>query len=108
MIRGDTKQLKFKIKKGETYIVGSDYDEVEVQFNNQYHVQSVKKLKSKGEVVWNDDYFVCFLSQEDTFKLNDGLIKLQVRLYVDGDCKGTVIQSINMGSVLSNEVLGNE
>lgn len=109
MIRGDTKQLKFKIKKDETYIVGSDYDEVEVQFNQQSFYQSIKKLLSKGEVEWvegDENYFVCFLSQEDTFALNEGRVEMQVRLYVGGDCKGTLIRSIELGKVLSKEVLG--
>lgn len=105
MIRGDTKDFNFKIKQGETYIDGSIYSEVEVQFNNQHYFQSLKKLKTNGEVEWINDHFKCYLSQEDTFKLNDGNVQVQVRLYIDGICKGTIVKSFNVGKVLSSEVL---
>lgn len=107
MIRGDTNNLVFKIKKKgtEEYIDGSIYTEIEVQFNTQNDVYALKKLKSKNEVMWEDDHFIVFLSQEDTFKLNDGCVSLQVRLFTNGSCKATIVKRINVGKVLSEEVL---
>lgn len=105
MIRGDTRYFNFKIKKGEEYIDGSNYTEVEVQFNPQGKLFSLKKLKSKGEVWWEDNHFGCFLSQEDTFSLRDGVYEVQVRLFVNSTCKGTFIKQMDIGRVLSKEVL---
>lgn len=108
MIRGDTKEFKFKIKSGETYIDGSTYDEVELQFNPQLSVCQLKKLKSKGEIEWNAtaNCFVSHLSQEDTFLLNDGNVSVQVRLFKNNKCKATLISSVDIGKVLSKEVIG--
>lgn len=107
MIRGNTWDLSLKIKEGQTYIDGSQYSEVEVQFNPQSIYSSVKKLKSKGEVVWNttSSCFVVSLSQQDTFSLNEGNCDLQVRLYNSGVCTATLIKQVNIGRVLSSEVL---
>lgn len=106
MIRGDTKYFNFKIKlpTGE-YIDGSIYDEVEVQFNQQNTFTSLKYLKSKGQVTWDIDHFVVYLSQADTFKLNDGTVEMQVRLKQSDIVKGTAIINVPVGRVLSNEVL---
>lgn len=107
MIRGETKDLQFKIKNGQSYIDGSQYSEVEVQFNPQSIYNSVKKLKSKNEVVWNStlSVFVVSMSQEDTFKLNEGKCDVQVRLFNNNVCTATLINQIDIGKVLSNEVL---
>lgn len=105
MIRGETKNFSFKIKKDEEYIDGSEYSEVEVQFNPQGFSSSVKKLKSKNEVSWIDDHFVCPLSQEDTFTLNSGLVEIQVRLFNNNECKATIVRKIIVGKVLSEDVL---
>lgn len=107
MIRGDTRNFNFKVKKGDEYVDGSIYTEVEVQFNPQGNYFALKKLKTKNEVSWETDHFNFFLTQEDTFKLNEGLNRMQVRLYIGPDCKGTLIKDIEVGKVLSNEVLGN-
>lgn len=105
MISGDTRNFNFKIKKDGQYIDGSVYTEVEVQFNRQGKHNSIKKTMSNGEVAWDSDHFSCFLSQEDTFNLTDGLTEVQVRLYLEGNVKGTLIKHINVGRVLSKEVL---
>lgn len=105
MIRGDTKNFNFKVKRNGVYIDGSIYTEVEVQFNQQSNYFSIKKLKSKDEVEWSQDHFSCFLTQEETFKLNDGSVQVQVRLFVNGNCKATMIKTIDVGKVLSSEVL---
>lgn len=106
MIRGDTKDFNFKIKQDGQYIDGSQYDEVEVQFNPEEI--GVKKLKSRNEVIWDNDHFSCPLSQEDTFKLNSGAVEFQVRIYKNNQCKGTLKQQIIVGDVLSNKILGEE
>lgn len=105
MIRGDTNVFNFKIKQGDDYIDGSIYTEVEVQFNPQANAFAIKKLLSKDEVEWDTDHFSCYLSQEDTFKLNDGMVQVQVRLLVNNICKATLIKRMDVGKVLSNEVL---
>lgn len=108
MIRGDTKNFNFKVKRGTEYVDGSIYTEVEVQFNKQNNYYAIKKLLSNGEVSWETDHFTCPLSQEDTFKLMEGDNDVQVRLYINEDCKGTIIKRINVGEVLSNDVLSDE
>lgn len=106
MIRGDTKDFNFKIKQGDEYIDGSEYSEIELQINPQNTIHSIKKLKSKNDISWDVDHFTCFLSQEDTFKLREGTAEVQVRLYIGGDCKATMVSRIDIGKVLSKEVLG--
>lgn len=114
MIRGDTNNFSFKIKNGETYITTDDYNEIELQFNSQNLHANIRKLKSKGEIEYDSENqkFVCYLSQEDTFKLNDGNVEVQVRLFKEeGEkdyCKATLIKSINVGKVLSQEILKEE
>lgn len=105
MHRGDTNIITFKIKSNGVYIDGSAYSEVEVQFNPQSILNSVKKLKSKNEVAWNTDHFECALTQADTFNLSVGTNEMQVRLFNEGVCKATVIASINVKETLSQEVL---
>lgn len=111
MIRGDTYVYTFKLKKkGVTpteYVDGSIYTEIELQFNYDKTFNSVKKLKSRNEVGWDstNSRFECSLSQEDTFKLSTGENKVQVRLYVNGVCKGSNIHIMNVGAVQSSEVL---
>lgn len=106
MIRGDTKNVNFKIKTPSgDYVDGSIYDEIEVQFNTQSLYSSLKYLKSLGQVSWDSDHFVVFLTQEDTFKLNDGKVEMQVRLKQGDLVKGTAIIQVPVGRVLSQEVL---
>ena len=113
-VRGDTKDFKtkFQIKGTETFKDLSIYDEIEVQFNQQSFYQSIKKLKSKGEVevieVEGVYYLLYHLSQEDTFSLNEGIVERQFRFYVDNDCKGTLVDNVEAKKVLSNKVLGGD
>lgn len=112
MIRGNAQDFKFKLKNGESYISADDYDDIELQFNPQSINASVKKLMSKEEITYDSENhsFSAYLSQEETFRLNEGMAKVQIRLLKDNDgkkyVKGTVVSHINIGEVLSNEILG--
>lgn len=111
MNRGDTNAFSFKIYKIGTspkeYVDGSQYTEVECQFNVEANFNSIKKLLSKDEVEWNatTQSFSCFLTQEDTFALPSGTSEVQVRLFVNDTCKGTAIYNIDINKCLSSEVL---
>lgn len=108
-IRGDTKDIYFKIKKPDgSYIDGSEYSEVEVQINPQSKIASIKKLMSKGEVSWEMDRYFFNLSQEETFTTKAGVNVLQVRIYQNGECKATYIYDFLVGEVLSDEVINND
>lgn len=111
MNRGDTNLLSFKLYKLNTtpkeYVDCSNFDEIEVQLNVQANFNSVKKLKSKGEVEWNttNQNLVCSLTQEDTFALPEGESEMQVRLFLNNVCKGSTIIKLDINKCLSSEVL---
>lgn len=106
MNTGDTKNLAFKIKKSDgTYVDGSEYDEVEVQFNRQSAINSLRFLKSLGQVIWDNDRFYVFLTQKDTFALGDGMTEIQFRLMKNEEVKGTAILDIDVGRALSRMIL---
>lgn len=91
MFTGDTLNKKFKVKRNigtkEQPIYEevdlSDYENIEVQFNNSNNYNSIKKLLSKQEITIEENTILVHLSQEDTFKLGSGDYKTQVRLFND-------------------------
>ena len=93
------------------------YDELELQFNEQCSNTSVRKLLSAGDIVWGtatyeeDDEiknftgYVCPLTQEETFKLREGITKCQLRVMLDGEVGSSEIIQFGLGDTLSREVL---
>lgn len=108
MNRGDSIELQIKIQDVDTkeYIDCSEFDEIEVQFNQQDQPYALKKLKSKGEVTWDTDHLTIVLSQQDTFTFSDGANKYQIRLYNNSVCESTIIGTFEVGEALSNQVIG--
>lgn len=107
MIRGDTVDHIIRVKNKRTgeYIDCSVYSEIEVQYNPQSKYKNIKKLLSKGEVLWENEKLVVHLSQEDTFSLPEGKNEIQIRLFLNNNCKGTIVSHFLVGKVLSDEIL---
>lgn len=105
MNRGDTKYLRFVIKQNGEPIDLSVFDDIEIQINEESGFRSVKKLMSKGDILIIDGYLQAFLTQEETFMLNDGIRTLQVRLLSNNQVVSTDIVGIRVGKVLSGKVL---
>ena len=114
---GDTTLLMLDYQFNGSDLVENAYDEIELQLNPQGNYNSIKKLLSKGEIVWatvqyqdgnetkNFTGYVVDLSQEETFRLRDGNVGVQLRILVDGDVGSSAISQINIGNTLSTEVL---
>lgn len=107
MFKGDTIKKGFKVKVNGAYLTPEDIEEVEVQITSQEDENSIKLLFTKGEVAWNEveDCFTFFLSQEQTFQLDD-LAIWQVRVKQNEEwTKGFPIQELYADKPLSKEVL---
>lgn len=115
---GDTDNKHYKVKKkiGEDEqgqpiyeeVDLSQYENIEVQFNNSNNYNSIKKLLSDGELSIEDNTILIHLSQEDTFKLGEGEYEVQIRLFNDdGDyAKATHKDNNNeLKESLSHEVI---
>ena len=117
--RGDTAYflLDYEVN-GEAMIQGA-YQEIELQINKQSVTSSVKKLFSKNEIVWKEDFYykdnegtehsftgyVAALTQEDTFKIKDGKASIQVRVMLNDEVGSSEEQELDVGKILSKEVL---
>ena len=117
MNRGDTVALMLNYQVNGSPLVQGGYDEIELQINKQSTDKSIKKLLSKGEIVWKTiNYvkdgatesftgYVANLSQEETFLLAAGQSMVQLRVKI-GDQVGSSENSMfNLGAVLSSEVI---
>lgn len=113
---GDTDNKHYKVKKNigteeepeYEEVDLSQYENIEVQFNNSNNYNSIKKLLSDGELSIEDNTILIHLTQEDTFKLGEGEYEVQVRLFNDsGDyAKATHKDNKNeLKESLSHEVI---
>lgn len=116
--RGDTSYLLLDYTLNAEPLVENAYDEMEFQINHQSGLRSIKKLLSKNEItwgsfVWEDKQhiphsftgYAVHLSQEDTFKLKEGTNEVQLRILLDGEVSSSKWTPLDVGKVLSNEVL---
>lgn len=115
-----------RLNRGDTVCFGLDYNlngsplqedayqEIEFQINNEKSSKSIKKLFSKGEIVWgtiekrNGEMFTGYyvkLSQKESFMLNAGPSMVQLRIKVDDEVGSSDESSFDLGAVLSSKVL---
>ena len=118
MNRGDTSYLMLQYSINGEDLTEDTYDEIELTINEDSSFRSVKKLLSKGEIEWGTLNWIdgegqsqtfmgyyAHLSQEETFRLQQGENKIQLRILWEGDVGSSAISSLTLGQVLSNEVL---
>lgn len=119
--RGDTLCLTLDYTVNGSAMIEGAYQEIELQLNCQREYDSVKKLMSKGDIVWgtvtyidDDDVqqtftgYYAILSQEDTFKLSQGKFEIQLRIMINDEVGSSEVSDFDIGRVLSNKVLGVE
>ena len=110
MNKGDTLRLILDISyKGKDFEEGQ-FDEIELQLNREnFGKYNVKKLLSKGEIVWDSDLkkYVTYIDQEDCFKFPNK-VEYQVRCMNDGSVVSSNIGAFFIGDTLSRQVLGYE
>lgn len=118
MNRGDTQCVKLNYTVNGSPMVEGAYQEIEIQFNMQRTSDSVKKLLSTGDIVWGtvtyldeeevEQTFTGYytnLSQEETFKLSEGNVEVQLRVMLNGEVGSSRIEDFSIGRVLSTKVL---
>lgn len=116
MNRGDTAFLMLNYTiNGEPLEEGA-YQEIELQLNSSR--ASVRKTYTNGDIEWktltyldNEGHeqtfegYICHLNQNDTFKLDEYDLFVQLRIMVDNEVGSSEITNIDLGKVLSNKVL---
>ena len=118
MNRGDTSFLMLDYTINGDPLVVDTYQEIELTINKEASFRCVKKLLSKGEIEWGtlnyvDDEghpqtftgYYSHLSQEETFKLQQGKNEVQLRILAGDEVGSSAVSSITLGEVLSSEVL---
>lgn len=121
MNRGDTSYLMLNYTINGDPLIEGGYEEIELQLNSERNFANVKKLLSTGDIRWGIlDYtdnegnpktftgYYARLSQEETFKLNDGSINVQIRVLLNGDVGSSSVDDFRLGQVLSEKVLTDE
>lgn len=115
--RGDTACLLLNYEVNGSPLVQGAYQELEFQINPQMYFNSVKKLLSKGEIVWATvEYeeegatqtftgYVTYLTQEDSFRIGTGTSKVQLRVMMNNEVGSSDFTEIDLGNVLSEEIL---
>lgn len=114
---GDTACLMLNYQLNGNPLERGAYQEIEFQINDQAHSNSIKKLLSKGEIEWATvtyiedniektfEGYICYLTQEDTFKLKQGDSKCQIRIMMGNEVGSSDFCNINLGNALSMKVL---
>lgn len=113
MNRGDTVALMLNYLVNGASIGQGDFDDIELQINRDGSATSIKKLLSKGEIVWETlEYaggtftgYVVHLSQEETFALREGESQVQLRVLKRGQVGSSEISDFSLDAVLSKQVL---
>lgn len=117
MNRGDTAYLMLNYTINGDPLTEGAYQEIELQINNQFKTNNIKKLLSKGDILWGtltytegnvEKTFTGYyarLSQEETFSLTDGESEVQLRILVNDEVGSSAVSSVSFGNVLSRAVL---
>lgn len=116
MNRGDTSFLMLNYTLNGDPLVEDAYQEIELTINEESSFRCVKKMLSKGEIGWGtltyEDNgtqtftgYYAHLSQEETFKLQQGINDVQLRILDNNEVGSSAISSMELGRVLSSEVL---
>ena len=104
--------LEYKYN-GEDLVEGA-YDEMEFQINNTNSQRAMKKLLSKGEIIWGSAErkdgsiftgYMVKLDQKETFTLVTGPSTVQLRIKKDGQVGSSDESTFKLGSVLSDKIL---
>lgn len=115
--KGDTALLLLDYTLNGSPLEEDAYDEIEFQINKQGNTNSIKKLLSNNTIAWGTATYLdegvtktftgymCILSQEDTFKMRDGVSECQLRIMIDGEVGSSEIGEIDLGKALSLRVL---
>lgn len=117
--RGDTVCLLLNYNLNGEPLVEGAYQEIELQINKQGIFNAVKKTLSDGSIVWGEVSYLddegqaqtftgyyANLSQEETFRLSSGASNIQLRIMLNDEVGSSAISSINLGQVLSSQILG--
>lgn len=117
MNRGDTAYLMLDYTLNGDPLVEDAYQEIELQLNKQDSFEYVKKLLSENEIRWGTltyedgnetktfTGYYCRLSQEETFKLNEGKVRSQLRIMLNDEVGSSAISDFDLGKCLSVKVL---
>ena len=117
MNRGDTAYLMLNYTINGDALTEGAYDEIELQINNEFKDNSIKKLLSKGDIRWGtltytegetEKTFTGYyarLSQEETFSLSNGASEVQLRILINEEVGSSAVTSVSFGNVLSRAVL---
>lgn len=117
--RGDTVCLLLNYSLNGDPLQEGAYQEIELQINKQGIYNAVKKTLSDGSIVWGEVSYLddegqaqtftgyyANLSQEETFRLSSGASNIQLRIMLNDEVGSSAISSINLGQVLSSQILG--
>ena len=107
MNKGDTLSIIINYKiDGQDFEEG-DFQEIELQFENEYDSSKyVKLLLSKGDITWDSEIgkYVANLTQEQTFRLSPAC-SYQLRVMMDDVVVSSEIGQMSIGPALSRKVL---
>lgn len=117
--RGDTACLLLNYTVNGSAMEQGAYQEIELQLNPQNNYNSIKKLLSKNEIVWGENFeyvdeeghtqsftgYVAPLTQKDTFALSKGISSVQLRVMLNNDVGSSEYSEIDIGNSLSSKVL---
>ena len=108
MNKGDTLDIILSYQVDGTDFQKDQFQEIELQFENQYDSSKyVKLLLSNGDITWDDELgkYVTGLTQEQTFRLSP-VCTYQLRVMLDDVVISSDIGEIEIGPTLSRKVLG--
>lgn len=107
MNRGDSFYIKLEITIDGHFIEEGFADEIELTLNPQEIFNCVQKTLTNEEIYWDDSQnaYVCFLNQEDTFKLFAGNNSYQIRVLQGNEVISTNFGILRLGDVNSKEIL---
>lgn len=102
--KGDAKLLWLNICVKGTPIEKDFPEELELTFNSN---DGLRKTLSDGTIFWDpsNKKYVTFLTQEDTYSLNQGKNSWQLRLMKNNMVVSTMIGVLVIGKVISERVL---
>ena len=100
LYQGNTYNLKIRVLSHDKKPLNiNEIEKVEFTFGSL-----VKKYPNDG-IIFNEDFFIIPLSQEETFSL-EGVVKYQVRVkFIDGTVTNTKPTNARISDSLSKEVL---
>lgn len=117
--RGDTVCLLLNYNLNGSPLQEGAYQEIELQINKQGLYNAVKKTLSSGSIRWGEVSYIdshgdtqtftgyyANLSQAETFQLSTGKSDIQLRIMLNEEVGSSAISSIDLGQVLSSQVLG--